>query len=82
VLVSDIGMPGQDGYDLIRAIRSRGEQDGGRVPAIALTGYATLQDGERALSAGYQTHIAKPVEPRSLVQLIARLGEKARPTSS
>ena len=82
VLVSDIGMPGQDGYDLIKAIRSRSENDGGRIPAIALTGYATLQDGERALSAGYQTHIAKPVEPRSLVSLIARLGEKARHNSS
>jgi PAS domain S-box-containing protein len=82
VLVSDIGMPGQDGYDLIKAIRSRGAQDGGQVPAIALTGYATLQDGERALSAGYQTHIAKPVEPRSLVNIIARLGEKDRHTFS
>ena len=82
VLISDIGMPGQDGYDLIKAIRSRGAQDGGQVPAIALTGYATLQDGERALSAGYQTHVAKPVEPRSLVDLIARLGAKTRHTSS
>jgi len=52
VLVSDLGMPGQDGYDLIRAIRSRGEQDSRRVPAIALTGYATVQDGERTLVAG------------------------------
>jgi PAS domain S-box-containing protein len=82
VLISDIGMPGQDGYDLIKAIRSRGAQDGGQVPAIALTGYATLQDGERALSAGYHTHVAKPVEPRNLVDLIARLGANARHTSS
>jgi PAS domain S-box-containing protein len=82
VLISDIGMPGQDGYDLIKAIRSRGAQDGGQIPAIALTGYATLQDVERALSAGYQTHVAKPIEPRGLVDLIATLGEKARHTSS
>lgn len=71
VLVSDIGMPGQDGYDLIREVRSRAAEDGGRIPAIALTGYAAVQDGERALSAGYHTHLAKPVEPRHLVKVIA-----------
>jgi CheY-like chemotaxis protein len=76
VLVSDIGMPGQDGYDLIRELRSRGPQDGGQIPAIALTGYAAAQDGERALSAGYHTHLAKPVEPRYLVQLLASFGER------
>ena len=81
ILVSDIGMPGKDGYDLIREVRSRGEQDGGQIPAIALTGYATVQDGERAISAGYHTHMAKPVEPRNLVKLIASLGEKSRNNS-
>ena len=81
VLVSDIGMPGQDGYDLIRELRSRGPQDGGQIPAIALTGYAAAQDGERALSAGYHTHLAKPVEPRYLVKLLASFGEKRRDNS-
>jgi PAS domain S-box-containing protein len=75
VLVSDIGMPGRDGYDLIREVRARGSEDGGQIPAIALTGYAAAQDGERALSAGYHSHLAKPVEPRHLVKLIASLGE-------
>ena len=77
VLVSDIGMPGQDGYDLIREVRSRAAEDGGQIPAIALTGYAAVQDGERALSAGYHTHMAKPVEPGHLVKLIASFGGKS-----
>lgn len=77
VLVSDIGMPGEDGYDLIREVRSRGAEDGGQTPAIALTGYAAVQDGERALSAGYQAHVAKPVEPKHLVKLIASFVEKS-----
>jgi PAS domain S-box-containing protein len=74
VLVSDIGMPGRDGYDLIQEVRSRGAEEGGQIPAIALTGYAAVQDGERAKSAGYQTHMAKPVEPLLLVKVIASLG--------
>lgn len=78
VLISDIGMPGEDGYDLIRKVRSRGAKEGGQIPAIALTGYTTVQDGERALTAGYQTHLAKPVEPRKLVKLIASLSDKYR----
>lgn len=82
VLVSDIGMPGRDGYDLIREVRSRGCEDGGQIPAIALTGYAAAQDGERALSAGYHSHMAKPVEPRHLVKLIASLGEGSETSSA
>ena len=78
VLVSDIGMPGEDGYDLIREVRSRGANEGGQIPAIALTGYTAAQDGERALTAGYQTHLAKPVEPRHLVRVIASFGDKSR----
>ena len=74
VLVSDIGMPGQDGYDLIREVRSRGANEGGQIPAIALTGYAAVQDGELAKSAGYQSHLPKPVEPLLLVKVIASLG--------
>ncbi len=74
VLVSDIGMPGEDGYDLIRKIRLRRSEEGGEIPAIALTGYAAAHEGDRALSAGYHTHLAKPVEPRHLVKIIASLG--------
>jgi len=74
VLVSDIGMPGQDGYDLIREVRARGADDGGQIPAIALTGYAAVQDSERARSAGYQSHLSKPIDPLLLVKAIALLG--------
>jgi PAS domain S-box-containing protein len=76
VLVSDIGMPGKDGYDLIKELRSRPAEEGGLIPAIALTGFAAVQDGERAISAGFQCHMAKPVEPRHLIKLIASLSEK------
>jgi len=81
VLVSDIGMPGEDGYDLIRQVRSRNEHEGGTIPAIALTGYTAAQDGERALTAGFQKHLAKPVEPSNLIRLIATYGEEYRRVS-
>ena len=74
VLVSDVGMPGEDGYDLIRQVRSRGHAD---LPAIALTAFARTEDRRRALLAGYQTHIAKPVEPSQLVSAIAALAQTA-----
>ncbi|HVL55576.1 MAG TPA: ATP-binding protein, partial [Burkholderiaceae bacterium] len=69
VLVSDIAMPGTDGYELIRRLRQRGE----RVAAAALTAYARPQDRERALQSGYSAHIAKPVEPAELLAVIASL---------
>ncbi len=73
VIVSDIGMPGRNGYELLRAIRALPATRGGRIPAIALTAYATSEDRERALSAGFQTHLAKPVEPGTLISAIAAL---------
>jgi PAS domain S-box-containing protein len=73
LLVSDIGMPDEDGYELIRKVRALPHEEGRDVPAIALTGYATARDRERAMSAGYQTHIPKPVEPSELVQAIVEL---------
>jgi PAS domain S-box-containing protein len=76
VLVSDIGLPIEDGYDLIRAVRMREANAGLHVPAIALTGYAGVDDGERALSEGYELHLAKPVDPKQLISLISGL---ARP---
>jgi len=75
VLLSDIGMPDQDGYDLIRQVRMQ-EAAGQHVPAIALTGYAAAEDGERALSAGYELHLAKPVDPNQLVMIIADFGRR------
>ena len=77
VLVSDIGMPGQDGYDLIRTVRALESERGGRIPALALTGYASAEDAARARLAGYETHMAKPVSPGDLVLAVASLVAKA-----
>jgi signal transduction histidine kinase/CheY-like chemotaxis protein len=72
-LVSDIEMPNEDGYSLIRKVRSMKTELGGRIPAIALTAHARVEDRLRALSAGYQSHVAKPVEPAELIAVIASL---------
>jgi CheY-like chemotaxis protein len=72
VLISDIGMPGRDGYALIREIRRR-EGSGARLAAIALTSYSRGQDHEQALAEGFDAHCAKPVRPLQLVQEIRRL---------
>jgi PAS domain S-box-containing protein len=75
VLVSDIGMPGEDGYDLIRRVRAL-EQERGRgerLPAVALTAYVGEEDRRRVLSAGFQEHVAKPVELKKLTALVASL---------
>ena len=69
VLLSDIGMPGEDGYDFIRQVRLLGEI--GRVPAIALTAFSRLEDRTRALMAGYQAHLAKPVDAHELTITVA-----------
>ena len=71
VLVSDIGMPGEDGYSLIKRVRSLGAAGGGDIPAIALTAYARGEDRIRAVAAGFQMHIAKPVETVELITMIA-----------
>jgi signal transduction histidine kinase/ActR/RegA family two-component response regulator len=72
VLVSDIGMPGQDGYELIRDVRALGGNSA-RIPAIALTAYARAEDRASAVRAGYHAHVAKPVEPSELVAVIRQL---------
>jgi signal transduction histidine kinase/CheY-like chemotaxis protein len=71
VLVSDIGMPGVDGYELLRRMRALGEARGGRIPAIALTAFARSEDRTRALRAGFLVHVSKPVEPSELVATVA-----------
>ena len=73
VIVSDIGMPEEDGYELVRKIRALPVGKGALIPAIALTGYATRKDREQSFSAGYQRHIAKPIEQSELVTAIANL---------
>jgi PAS domain S-box-containing protein len=83
VLVSDIGMPGDDGYILIGKIRALRPDEGSQVPALALTAYARSEDRIRALEAGFHTHIAKPVDPLELTALIAGLAPaRARATGS
>jgi PAS domain S-box-containing protein len=76
VLVSDIGMPGEDGYELIRRVRELPAESGGRVPAIALTAYARTEDRMQALRAGYQMHVPKPVELAELVAIVASLVQR------
>jgi CheY-like chemotaxis protein len=73
ILISDIGMAGEDGYDLIRKVRALPAEQGGKVPAIALTAYARAEDRLRALRAGYQMHVPKPVELTELVAVVASL---------
>ena len=73
LLISDIEMPCEDGYSLIANVRALTPEDGGLTPAIALTAHARIEDRMRALSAGYQMHVAKPVEPAELVIVIASL---------
>lgn len=73
VLVCDIGMPGEDGYTLIRKVRALKADKGGCVPAVALTAYADIEDRVHALEAGFQNHVAKPVDPEELVALVANL---------
>jgi CheY-like chemotaxis protein len=66
-------MPDEDGYSLLRRVRTLKPENGGRIPAIALTAYARTQDRTAALLAGFQSHIAKPVEPAELIAVIANL---------
>jgi signal transduction histidine kinase len=73
VLLSDIGVPGEDGYSLIRKIRARAPGLGGEVPAAALTAYVRTEDRRQALAAGFQAHLAKPIDPSDLVATVARL---------
>jgi len=73
VLVSDIALPEGDGYELIRHVRALAAKRGGDIPAIALTAHARAEDEERALAAGYQLHVTKPVDPTALVTAIASL---------
>ncbi|MBO0858984.1 MAG: PAS domain S-box protein [Chloracidobacterium sp.] len=78
VLVSDINMPGMDGYELIRRVRAMAPEQGGLIPAIALTAYARAEDRLRALQSGYQTHVPKPVEPAELEIVVATLAKSFR----
>jgi PAS domain S-box-containing protein len=73
IVICDIGLPVEDGYSLIRKIRSRSAAEGGRIPAVALTAFAQTEDRTRALRAGFQSHLAKPAEPTELLAVVAAL---------
>jgi len=73
VLLSDIGMPDMDGYMLLQQVRALPPEQGGQIPAIALTAYAGDVNQQQALAAGFQRHIAKPVEPNELIAAIVNL---------
>jgi PAS domain S-box-containing protein len=77
VLVTDIGMPDRDGYELLRAVRGR-RSSSTSVPAVAVTAYARMEDRERALAAGFDAHVAKPIVPRELITAIERLAATRR----
>jgi CheY-like chemotaxis protein len=72
VLLSDIGLPVESGYDLIRQVRAL-PISLKKIPAVALTAFATEKDRQRALDAGFQVHLSKPVEPQSLIEVIEKL---------
>jgi CheY-like chemotaxis protein len=73
VLISDIGMPGEDGYELIRRVRAHADKRVSRIQAVALTAYARTEDRMQALQAGFQMHVPKPVDEAELTTVIAAL---------
>jgi CheY-like chemotaxis protein len=77
VLLSDIAMPGQDGYSLIRTIRLRPIEKGGGVPAVALTAYAKIDDRVLILGAGFQMYLSKPADPNELIAVVRSLVKRA-----
>jgi PAS domain S-box-containing protein len=82
VLLTDIGMPDADGYSLIRRVRALGPEHGGQVPAAALTAYARAEDRVKAVLAGFQMHLAKPVEPTELIATVAGLAGRVGSSGS
>jgi CheY-like chemotaxis protein len=76
IVVCDIGLPGTSGLDLIHMIRGLPVEQGGGVPALALTAYASVSDRERALAAGFQEHLPKPIDPAAFIALVTQV---ARP---
>jgi len=77
VVLSDIDMPGEDGYTLIRKLRALPQDRGGQTPAAGLTGLSAVEDGARVLQAGFQCHLAKPVDARTLVTAVATLAARS-----
>ena len=78
VLLSDISMPGEDGYSLIGKLRALPAERGGKIPAVALTAYAGAEDVRRVMAAGFSAHVAKPVDRAALFQTIVHLVKQAK----
>jgi CheY-like chemotaxis protein len=79
LIVADIGMPDDDGYALLRDLRRlEREQQSVRVPAVAVTAFARTEDKERALAAGFDDHVTKPVDPQRLIKVLAQLVARRR----
>lgn len=76
VLISDIGMPGEDGYSLIRRVRALGPERGGLTPAVAVTAYARAEDRVNAIRSGFQHHLSKPIEPAELIAIVGSLAAR------
>jgi CheY-like chemotaxis protein len=76
LLISDIAMPGETGYDLIERIRALAPEEGGRIPAVALTAYTSPEDARRALRSGYHAHLSKPLQLRELVRVVVELVDR------
>lgn len=76
VLVSDVGMPEHDGFELMRNVRALGPARGGSVPAVALTAYASAEDQRKSIEAGFEQHVTKPIEPNRFVSIVARLARR------
>jgi CheY-like chemotaxis protein len=79
LLISDIAMPGQDGYALLKKVRALPPERGGRIPAVALTAHSLVQDRLQSLRAGFQSHVPKPVVPEELVEVVASVIHLRRP---
>jgi CheY-like chemotaxis protein len=79
LLISDIAMPDEDGYSLLKKLRARPPERGGRIPAVALTAHSMVQDRLQSLRAGFQSHVPKPVVPEELVEVVASIIHLRRP---
>ena len=79
LIASDIGLPDEDGYAFIRRLRALPADRGGNTPAVALTAYARAEDRSEAMAAGFDSHLAKPVDPKELIAVLSTL---SRPTAS
>lgn len=81
VLLSDLGMPGEDGYSLIKKVRLRGPEQGGDIRAIAITAFVRIEDRTNALRSGFDAHVSKPIDPVELVEVVAALARRRNPVS-